>query len=201
MYSCVWLTEALGFTAAVAVYIWFLRTQWYWSVLVLVALVLASFIWHSETLYSLGLTGSAAVGAVAVWRWWLATCIVAVVILAWMRATPGHLISRWFVYLSWCILQQFLYQNMVYRRLRAALGSSWRTSMCAGALFAAVHVPNPILVPATLLWGTVSTRMFDSQPSIPSLALWQALLSTLLYWLTPIELSRQFRVGPGYWTW
>jgi hypothetical protein len=38
--------------------------------------------------------------------------------------------------------------------------------------------------------------MFDSRPSVPALALRQALLSTLLYWLTPIALNRQFRVGP-----
>jgi hypothetical protein len=38
------VAEALGFTLAVAIYILFLRAQWYWSFLVLVALVLASFI-------------------------------------------------------------------------------------------------------------------------------------------------------------
>ena len=184
-----------------AVYIWFVRAQWPWSLLVLAALVLASFAWHSETLKSLGLTGGAFVDAMVAWRWWLATGMAAVAILGWMRAVPAHLVYRWLVYLSWCILQQLLFQNMVYRRLRAALGSSWTTSLCAGALFAATHLPNPILVPATLVWGTVSTRMFDSRSSIPALGLWQALLSTLLSTLTPIALIRQFRVGPGYWTW
>ena len=139
--------------------------------------------------------------AIAAWRWWLASCMAAVMIVCWMRAIPAHLVYRWFVYLSWCIIQQLLFQNMVYRRLAAAFGSSWRTSICAGALFAALHIPNPILVPATFLWGTVSTRMFESRPSIPALPLWQALLSILLYWLTPVELNHQFRVGPGYWTW
>lgn len=64
------VAEALGFTLAVAIYIWFLRAQWYWSFLVLVALVLASFIWHSETLDSLGLS---------VWRWRGSDSCVAVV--------------------------------------------------------------------------------------------------------------------------
>ncbi len=48
------MAEALGFTLAVAIYIWFLRAQWYCSIVALVALVLASFIWHSETLDSRG---------------------------------------------------------------------------------------------------------------------------------------------------
>lgn len=195
------VAEALGFTMAVDLYIWFLRTRFHWTLFVLAALVVASFIRHSETLGSLGLAGRAFVAAMAAWWRWLAPGISALAILAWMQAIPAHSIYRWFVYLSWCVLQQLLFQNMVHRRLRAALGLSWRASLCAGALFAAVHMPNPVLVPATFLWGTVSVRMFDSHPSVPALALWQSLLSTLLYWLTPVALSHQFRVGPGYWTW
>lgn len=195
------MAEALGFTVAVAIYIWFIRAQWPWIIFVLAALAMASFIRHSETLDSLGLTVGAFLNAMAEWRWWLAAGIAAVVILGWMRVTPGQLVNRWLLYLFWCILQQLLFQNMIYRRLRAALGASWGTRVCAGALFAAVHMPNPILVPATFLWGTVSTRLFDSHPSIPSLGLWQALLSILLTWLAPITMIRQLRVGPGYWTW
>jgi len=195
------VAEALGFTLAVGVYIWLLRARWHWSILILAALVLASFIRHSETLGSLGLTVGALLDALAAWRWWLVAGAAAVAIMGWMRTIPAHLVYRWLVYLSWCILQQLLFQNMVYRRLTAGIGSSWRTSLCAGTLFAAVHLPNPILAPATFLWGTVSTRMFESRPSVPALALWQALLSTILYWLTPVALHHQFRVGPGYWTW
>ena len=66
-------------------------------------------------------------------------------------------------------------------------------------MFAAAHIPNPILVPATFLWGTVSTRLFEARPSVPVLGVTQALLSAMLYVLTPVALNGQFRVGPGYW--
>ena len=88
---------------------------------------------------------------------------------------------------------------MAYRRLRDGLGASWKTSGIAGAMFAAAHIPNPILVPATFLWGTVSTRLFEARPSVPVLGLTQALLSAMLYVITPVALNGQFRVGPGYW--
>lgn len=195
------MAEALAFTLAVAVYVWFLRAHAQWSLFVMAALVLASFAWHAETIDSLGLNGRVFVHAIAARRWSLIACIAVVVVLSWMRETLEHSVSRWLLYFSFCILQQFLFQNMVYRRLRAAIGPSWRTSICAGTLFAAIHLPNPILMPATFLWGTVSTRLFESRPSIPYLALWQALLSPLLYWLAPVALHHRFRVGPGYWTW
>jgi hypothetical protein len=136
----------------------------------------------------------------AAWRWWLASCAGSLIALAWFEtATSVHAIYRWCGYACWCVLQQLLFQNMAYRRLRDGLGVSWKTSSIAGAMFAAAHIPNPILVPATFLWGTVSTRMFEARPSVPVIGFTQALLSAMLYAITPVALNGQFRVGPGYW--
>jgi hypothetical protein len=149
---------------------------------------------------SLGLSLRALVGAVVAWRWWLASCVASLLVLAWLETTTSlHVVYRWFGYACWCVLQQLLLQNMTYRRLRDGLGASWKTSSIAGAMFAAAHIPNPILVPATFLWGTVSTRLFEARPSVPVLGVTQALLSAMLYVLTPVALNCQFRVGPGYW--
>jgi membrane protease YdiL (CAAX protease family) len=73
-----------------------------------------------------------------------------------------HVIYR---YACWCVFQQLLLQNMTYRRLRSGLGASWSTLSIAGAMFALAHIPNPILVPATFVWGTVSARLFEPHPS------------------------------------
>jgi hypothetical protein len=193
------VAEGVAFSGIVILYIWFRPLWWSWSLLILLALVAASFVWHSETATSLGLSLQASWAAIAAWRWYLAACLTAPLFLAWWQSTPRHVIYRWFGYLCWCVLQQLLFQNMAYRRLREGLGPSWRTSAIAGALFGAAHIPNPVLVPATFLWGTVSTRMFESRRSVPVLGICQALLSALLYGLTPDALNGQFRVGPGYW--
>ncbi len=51
-------------------------------------------------------------GAVAAWRWWLASCAVSVVALAWFEtATSIHVIYRWCGYAIWCVLQQLLFQR------------------------------------------------------------------------------------------
>jgi hypothetical protein len=134
------------------------------------------------------------------WRWWLAGCIASLLALLWIDATTSmHVVYRWFGYACWCVFQQLLLQNMTYRRLRDGLGASWSTSSIAGVMFALAHIPNPILVPATFLWGTVSTRLFESRPSVPVLGVTQALLSAMLFLITPVALNGQFRVGPGYW--
>jgi len=193
------LAEAFTFALASIAYIWLRPLWWSWSLLIPLALVVVSFVWHSETLESLGLGLRALAGAVAAWRWWIASCIASLCAFAWLETTTIHAIYRWCGYACWCVLQQFLFQNMAYRRLRDGLGPSWKTSSIAGALFAAAHIPNPILVPATFLWGTVSTRMFEARPSVPVLGVTQALLSAMLYVATPIALNGQFREGPGYW--
>jgi hypothetical protein len=194
------VAEAFTFALVSIAYIWVRPLWWSWSLLIPLALVVVSFVWHSETLESLGLSVRALAGAVAAWRWYLASCATSLLILTWLQtASSIHIIYRWCGYACWCVLQQFLFQNMAYRRLREGLGASWKTSGIAGALFAAAHIPNPILVPATFLWGTVSTRLFEARPSVPVLGVTQALLSAMLYVLTPVALNGQFRVGPGYW--
>ena len=197
--------EAFTFALASIAYIWVRPLWWSWSLLIPLALVVVSFVWHSETAESLGLSLRALVGAVVAWRWWLASCGASLVALVWIElvwietTTSMHTVYRWCGYACWCVLQQLLFQNMAYRRLRDGMGPSWKTSSIAGAMFAAAHIPNPILVPATFLWGTASTRLFEARPSVPVLGVTQALLSAMLYVITPVALNGQFRVGPGYW--
>ena len=194
------VAEAFTFAVVAIAYIWLRPLWWSWSLLIPLALVVVSFVWHSETAESLGLSLRAFAGAVVAWRWWLASCVLSLIALTWFEtATSIHVVYRWCGYACWCVLQQLLFQNMAYRRLRDGLGASWKTSSIAGAIFAAAHIPNPVLVPATFLWGTVSTRLFEARPSVPVLGVTQALLSAILYVLTPVALNGQFRVGPGYW--
>lgn len=191
--------EAFGFTAVVLTDIWYLRPHSAWWDALPAAFAIVSCLAHRETFGSLGLSARELLAALRAWRFPLLAAACAAIGGCFLAGRPWYLLYRGSLYFLWCILQQFLLQNMIYRRLRDAAGASWSAWVLAGVLFAATHVPNPVLATATLVWGAVSSRMFEHRPALVPIALLQTLLSALLLWLTPTDWSHQFRVGPGYW--
>jgi hypothetical protein len=188
--------EALGFAAGVVVYIW-LQPLAPYGIGILVAAMLVSFWKHAETVESLGLGWKATVTTLG--SWWPALLVLAAGAVLLGRQRLTELAVRALLYLLWCTVQQLAYQKMISDRLRAGMGSSWKAHTASGILFATVHLPNPVLVPATLVWGTVSSYLFERFPSVVALGTAQFLLSTILFLLTPIAWNHGMRVGPGYW--
>jgi membrane protease YdiL (CAAX protease family) len=137
--------------------------------------------------------------ALRAWRLVLLVSAAVVIAGVLLKGHPLTLFFRGMVYFAWCVLQQLLLQDMIYRRIRSTLGATAAAAFLSGVLFAAVHFPNPVLVPATLVWGAIATRLFERRRSIIAIALMQTLLSSLFIWLTPVAWNHQFRVGPGYW--
>jgi len=103
-----------------------------------------------------------------------------------------------FRYFVWCVVQQAVYQSMVFRPLQQATGRRTAAAIISGALFSLVHLPNPVLVPATFVWGTCACLLFDGCPSVIALAGVQFLLSAAGVALIPVSLHHGFRIGPGY---
>src|SRR5580658_1473466 len=73
------LAEAFAFSFLVVAYIWLRPLWWSWSLLIPLALVTVSFVWHSESFESVGLSLRAFAGAVVAWRWWLASCAASLI--------------------------------------------------------------------------------------------------------------------------
>jgi membrane protease YdiL (CAAX protease family) len=172
--------------------IWFLHSRSAWGDLLPAVFAIVSFVAHRETLQSLGFTTR---GLLAM----LSGYAVLLLTACFLSDDPLHLLLRGCIYFAWCVLQQLLFQNLVYRRIRQSLGAGWGAAVLAGTLFASAHLPNPVLVPATLIWGTISARIFERFPNLVAIALLQTLLSSLLLWLTPLTWNHQFHIGPGYW--
>jgi len=77
-------------------------------------------------------------------------CAVGVFLGALHRPASHLLVPKhFFGYLAFCLLQQVALSSYSANRLFAATGSELRTSMIAGALFGALHWPNPVLIPLT----------------------------------------------------
>jgi hypothetical protein len=67
-------------------------------------------------------------------------------------------------------------------------------------IFGALHWPNPVLVPVTLIGGFGMCLLFAKQRNILPLTLGQAILGGLTWWAFPIAWHHSMRVGPGYYT-
>lgn len=132
--------------------------------------------------------------------WWSAyiLCSVALAVLAQWMSAPTAALASGVAYLAECVVQQFVYQYLVCDPLRADLGPTSKSDWIAALLFSLVHLPNPILVPATLLWGFAASRLFRQHRSLWAIAILQYLLSGILYALLPHSLQHPFRIGPRY---
>lgn len=190
--------EAAAFFVAVLAYLWLLVIPLPWTGLLLLAAVALSWRRRSLTVQELGLSRRALSSC---WRSWAPLWILSaalVLALGCGRLFQLRTVSDGAAYFAWSALQQVVYQSMTYLPLRDSLASRRRAAALAGLAFAAVHAPNPILVPATFVWGTLSSLLFERCRSVWGLALLQTMLSSVLLWVAPPELSRSFRVGPYY---
>lgn len=190
--------EPLAFFAAVMFSIWKL-----WGVLgaavgALAGWVLVSWHAHDETLDSLGFSRRKLREAAWKWRWMFAGLATLILVALRRDMLSPKLLLHAGIYLIWCVVQQTVYQSMCFQRLLKAGAGERPAAMISGLLFALVHIPNPLLVPATFLWGVISNLLFRSVRSVPALAMTQFALSTLGILLFPVQFHHGFRIGPGY---
>lgn len=102
------------------------------------------------------------------------------------------------LYAAWALVQQFLLQIFFYKRLEVALDNSRFAVLGAALLFSAAHIPNPWLVPATLLGGLVFCELFRRYRNLYPLGAAHALLGLAIAEALSVVLLRHMRVGIGY---
>lgn len=202
--SC--LMEALGFVAYVGWYIWrgqaLLPATWW----VFAVWLVASFLLRRDTPKTMGWRGDNLWAATRkAWVFFAgasAAVCVAGLFLGMLQRLPTHLSEpRKFVgYFAFCVLQQVGLNSFLTNRLLAALGKPVPAALLAGVLFAALHWPNPVLVPLTFVGGAAMAWLFARERNILPLALGQAILGALVWWAFPMAWHHSMRVGPGYWT-
>jgi membrane protease YdiL (CAAX protease family) len=110
------------------------------------------------------------------------------------KADFGHISG----YVLWTIYQQFLLQDYFVDRLLRLVSSESAAVMLGGTLFAAAHLPNLVLMAATLVWGIVSCALFRRYRNLWALGLAQGLLGLCVAVCVPDALHHHLRVGLGY---
>jgi membrane protease YdiL (CAAX protease family) len=96
----------------------------------------------------------------------------------------------------WGVLQQYVLQGFIYRRLRSLLPGqiSWAIFVTA-ALFALVHLPNPPLTALTFVAALVWSWVYERAPNLWALGLSHGVLSLTLMHSLPPWLLQSMSVG------
>jgi len=140
-------------------------------------------------------------------RFWDATAMTATagaIVVAIHLDTLRHPISTrsWVMtfggYTVWSFVQQFLLQGyFLFRFLRLLPRREW-AALAAAGIFAAAHLPNPILTPVTFIWGLCACFVFLRFRNVYPLAIAHALLGITVAITIPGPVVRNMRVGLGY---
>jgi hypothetical protein len=203
-----WLAaaDAVLLPAFILWFIWQLQfiARWTW-VLFVVWLVL-SFLYHGDTPKTLGWRadnlGPATQQAFIVFGLMTIGLIVIGLLLGAPWHLPPNLLSwrRLGGYFAFCLLQQVALNSLVHNRMLTFVQNEWVAASLTGAIFAACHWPNPVLVPLTFIGGVAMAAMFGRVRNIIPLAMGQAVLGSLVAWAFPMAWHHHLRVGPGYYS-
>jgi hypothetical protein len=194
--------EVLIVFAGVVAYIWRLQFTFPDFAVILLAFIMATVFVHRDRLKDLGLGSPGLVAGIRMLA--LPTLIIAgalILIGIPVRFFTIDRLAGLEKYFAWCLLQEFALQSFFGNRLLQALKSENRAAWVNAGLFAAVHLPNPVLVPVTFLGGYILTRVFFSTRNLVPLAMSQAIIGSLLSVALPVAWHHGLRVGPGYYRW
>lgn len=111
---------------------------------------------------------------------------------------PLPVVAHILAYAVWALVQQFILQVYVLLRLlRLGLRRVPAVALAA-VLFAIAHIPNPVLVPMTLLWGAATSLFYLRYRNLYALALAHGILGMGLAVCIPNSVHHHMRVGLGY---
>jgi membrane protease YdiL (CAAX protease family) len=196
--------EAGAVFALLISYIWYFQAIAHSSWMILLALVLMSHAVRGESPSSLGLRSEGFVACAR--RFAIPVLLLAAIgtILGFAFDTVRH-VAAWRIagvlggYCFWALFQQYLLNGYFVNRLQASFDTRYQylVAPMAGAMFAAAHVPNPLLMVVTLIGGSVAAVAYQRHRNLFFLALAHALIGTMLWLVVPDTMSHNLRVGPG----
>ena len=101
-------------------------------------------------------------------------------------------------YIPWALAQQFAAQCFFFRRIEALRGSGMSAVIATAVLFAGAHVPNPILMSATVIAEFLWTLAYRRYRNLYAISLAHALLAVAVTVSVPVAWHHSMRVGIGY---
>jgi len=168
-------------------------------------LLLATHLWHRDTMGSLGfrfdnLPPALKLSALASLPFFAFLLIVGIAsgTMANLKL-QGSLVTSGLHYILWAIFQQYGLQGYFHHRLRQIILNPTLSSAVNALIFASLHYPNPVLMVFTLIGGFALSLVYSRLPNIFALGIFHGLVGLLLANSLPKELLHNMRVGPGYY--
>ena len=205
-YRYLTVVEGVVFSAFIGLYIWRLQQSHPNTWLVFPIWLVVSFVAHRDTPKTLGWRADnlwpATRQGLILFGVFVAVLFVIGLFLGALQRLPAHLIDRhrFIGYFSFCLLQQIALNSYLMNRFLYALENPRTAALLCSLIFAALHWPNPVLVPVTFVGGLAMCLLFARQRNILPLTLGQAVLGGVAWWAFPIAWHHSMRVGPGYYT-
>ncbi len=127
-----------------------------------------------------------------------------IVLIGWQAGTlrvlygPRPVLWHAVGYGVWALEQQFILESFFFVTLEKLLGDSTKPLLGAALLFCAAHVPNPVLMAATMAAALFFVSVFRRYRNIYPLGLAHAMLGLSLAITVPDHVIRHMRVGISY---
>jgi membrane protease YdiL (CAAX protease family) len=115
-----------------------------------------------------------------------------------MPAGPLKFIETYCAYAVWSGVQQFLLQCFFLSRFLRLIPNARWAALAAAGVFAAAHLPSPILTTVTLIWGFLACLVFLRYRNLYPLAIAHAIFGITIAITVPGPVVRNMRVGLGY---
>src|SRR5258708_38761782 len=166
------LVEVFVFGGFVAWYIWQLQASYFLSWMVFPVWMLASFLAHGDTPKTMGWRADNLWSATKGSAPFFAMCIVGLSLVGVFFGAPHrplrHHFDSWHFFgdMGFCLLQQIALNSYLTNRLLAVMKTPAAASLLAGTIFAALHSPNPLLIPFTVMGRGIMPRVFATDRNI-----------------------------------
>lgn len=107
------------------------------------------------------------------------------------------LIRRIFWYFFWAAFQQLFFQIFFTTQFKKVFANKYWVALCSALVFSLIHLPNSVLMGATLVSGFFWALIYFHFPNLFTIAVSHATLAVLLKFSLSNALTFGLRIGPG----
>jgi membrane protease YdiL (CAAX protease family) len=172
-----------------------------------ILVVIFSHVLRSESLQDIGFRFDNFLKALRLLAVPLVVTALLCLLIGWKLASPvnflrwhpnRYLVLQFVVGFCWALIQQYVLQGFVNRRLMILLGRGWASIVVVAAIFGILHLPNFWVAVITFVGGLIWAAAYQRVPNLFALAVTHSLMTWFMVSTLPATALHHLRVGLGY---